>query len=53
MICIDQSTGVKNKEPLLALAAVRKERKFGIYLTYQNYTDGKYVSVGDEVVPIT
>ena len=49
MICIDQETGKKTKEPLTTLAASFKGKlKFGIYLS-KDYTSKVILTVGDPV----
>lgn len=49
MICIDQDTGEKTKEPLTTLAASMKGKlKFGIYLS-NNCSSQVVLSVGDVV----
>ncbi|XP_021941383.1 molybdenum cofactor sulfurase isoform X2 [Zootermopsis nevadensis] len=50
MVCIDQSTGVKTREPLRTLAAAfLGKMKFGVYLS--RVAEGNVrISVGDEVI---
>lgn len=49
MICIDQDTGKKTKEPLTTLASTFKGKmKFGVYLSCSN-SHPTFISVGDPV----
>lgn len=52
MICIDQDTGEKSKEPLRTLSATRGHKMtFGIYLAHcSDGNEGNTVEVGDPVV---
>ncbi|KAF6204231.1 hypothetical protein GE061_002571 [Apolygus lucorum] len=51
MICIDQDTGLKTKEPLTTLtAAFQGKMKFGIYLSRSD-TNTVSISVQDQVIP--
>ncbi|XP_054266776.1 molybdenum cofactor sulfurase 2 isoform X2 [Macrosteles quadrilineatus] len=52
MICIDQTSGQKTKEPLTTLAAnCNGSMKFGIYLSQKSTDDSAVVKVGDSVIP--
>lgn len=50
MVCIDQSTGMKTREPLRTMAAAfLGKMKFGVYLS--RVAEGNVrISVGDEVI---
>lgn len=50
MICINQTTGERTREPLTTLSAALKGRlKFGIYLSQCDGFNNSKVSIGDNV----
>lgn len=54
MICIDQSTGEKNTEPLTVLAsALHGKINFGIYLRLENRaSDSTHLDKEEPLIPI-
>ncbi|XP_078581461.1 molybdenum cofactor sulfurase-like [Branchiostoma floridae x Branchiostoma japonicum] len=55
MVCLDQATAQRTKEPLMTLFQLRgKKVPFGIHLVH-NMADAEqcFIQVGDEVTPIT
>lgn len=53
MICIDQSSGEKDREPLTALASAQDGKiKFGIYLNLVGIDGPSYVKVGDDIAVV-
>jgi len=50
IICIDQSSGEKTREPFVALAsALEGKVRFGIYLSLVGTSKPSYVSIGDDI----
>ncbi len=50
MICIDQHSGNKTKEPLRTIGKLSKGKmSFGIYVSLENYDKQQFLTVGDEI----
>lgn len=50
MICINQSSGEQNKEPLITLTKVLKGKiNFGIYLSLIEFKTDSFLKIGEAV----
>lgn len=50
MVCIDQHSGIKTKEPLRTIGKLSKGKmSFGIYVSQEHFQENKFLTVGDEI----